>query len=86
MVEEEVRAKVDKLQMEILNIYSTDQEHMSATLSMLCSTLGGMLAHVCSSESGLLDGIDLAHKHIRQTASDGFVKKQRLIKTGQYGR
>lgn len=64
MTDREVDKEVDKLQLAILAVYDQSKSHMSGTLSMLCSTIGSMLAHIASDERGLLDGIDLAHKHI----------------------
>lgn len=71
---------IKKLQLAIIDAYCKSNNYKAAVLSMLSYTLGVLIGGVASSEESTLDAIDLAHKCIRTSAANAFVKKQQSRK------
>lgn len=80
MVDETVVKDIEQLRDKIVELFSKSRDHKPALLSMLCSATGAIIALVSRDESDVLDGVDLAHKQIREHAAEAFVKAQKIIK------
>lgn len=85
MRDKQLNEDMERLQVEIVNAYCKSDAYKSAVLSMLSNTLGVLIGVMANSEESTLDGIDLAHRCIRTSAADAFVKKQRLRKEATNG-